>query len=296
MTESALSPVDFGGLPPEMSSPSTAKILVWPVPYEKTVSYGSGTATGPAAIIEASRNMELYDEELGRETARVGIHTLPAADCDLEPGPMMQSLETQASALLDSGKFVCVLGGEHSITPPLVRAHHKKYPKLSVLQIDAHADLRDTYDGTPFSHACAMRRVVETCPVVQVGIRSMSAPEALAAPKLPTRIFYAKDIVGRTGWIEQVVASLSEDVYLTFDVDGLCPSILPTTGTPEPGGLLWYETLALLRAVARSRRIVGMDFVELSGSETQHAPAFATAKLIYRTMGYIFESQVPPLA
>lgn len=296
MSESALSPVDFGGLPPELSDRAQAKVLVWPVPFEKTVSYGSGTAGGPDAIIEASRNMELYDEELGRETARIGIHTLPAAPCDLEPGPMMQSLEQQMSALLDSGKFVCVLGGEHSITPPLVRAHHKKYPRLSVLQIDAHADLRDTYDGTKFSHASAMRRVVETCPAVQVGIRSMSTAEALAAPGLPTRIFYAKDIVGRTGWIEKVVASLSEEVYLTFDVDGLCPSIIPTTGTPEPGGLLWYETLELLRTVARSRKIVGMDFVELSGSSDNHAPAFATAKLIYRTLGYIFEKQLPPLA
>ena len=296
MSESAHSPVDFGGLPPEMSSRAAAQVLGWPVPYEKTVSYGSGTASGPDAIIEASRNMELYDEELGKETARIGIHTLPAAACDLAPEPMMQSLERQMSELVDTGKFVCVLGGEHSITPPLVRAHHRKYPRLSVLQIDAHADLRDTYDGTPFSHACAMRRVVETCPAVQVGIRSMSTPEALAAPKLRTRLFYAKDIVGRTGWIDQVVASLSEEVYLTFDVDGLCPSIIPTTGTPEPGGLLWYETLELLRTVARSRKIVGMDFVELSGNTDNHAPAFATAKLIYRTIGYIFEKQLPPLA
>src|SRR5581483_2836428 len=262
--------------------------LIWPVPFEKTVSYGLGTREGPEAIIDASHYMELYDEELGSETADVGIHTLPAMNADRPPEEMMPALEQEAGKLLATGKFLCMLGGEHSITPPVVRAFRARYPKLSVLQIDAHADLRESYEGTPLSHASAMRRVVETCPAVQVGIRSLSLEEARAIPRLPTRVFWAKDIAGRTDWIDDAVEGLSEDVYLTLDIDGLDPSVVPTTGTPEPGGLTWYEVLGLLRAVAARRRIVGMDLVELCKSPDSNAPSFLSAKLIYKTLGYIF--------
>ena len=263
-------------------------MLIWPVPFEKTVSYGKGTAGGPHAIIDASRYVETYDEELGGETSEIGFHTLPALMADREPQEMMDAIEAQTGKLIATGKFVCMLGGEHSITPPSVRAYKAKFPKLSVLQIDAHADLRQSYEGTPLSHASAMRRVVEVCPAVQVGIRSLSAEEALAIPKLPTRIFYAKDIVGRLDWIEAAVDALTEDVYLTLDIDGLDPSLVPTTGTPEPGGLLWYEVLALLRRLAEKRNVVGMDLVELCPSAENHAPAFLTAKLIYKAIGYVF--------
>jgi agmatinase len=281
-------PFVFGGLEPERSDFSNSKVLIWPVPFEKTVSYGLGTREGPEAIIDASRYMELYDEELGGETADVGIHTLPAMDAERTPEEMIPALEKEAARLLDSGKFLCMLGGEHSITPPVVRAFHQRHPKLSVLQIDAHADLRASYEGTPLSHASAMRRVLETCPAVQVGIRSLSLEEARAIPDLPTRIFWAKDIAGRTDWIDAAVQALSEDVYLTLDIDGLDPSVVPTTGTPEPGGLMWYEVLALLRAAAARRRIVGMDLVELCKSPVSNAPSFLSAKLIYKTLGYVF--------
>jgi agmatinase len=164
-----------------------------------------------------------------------------------------------------------------------------------VLQIDAHADLRDSYEGTPLSHACAMRRVLEVCPAVQVGIRSLSAEEARAIPSLPTRVFYAKDITGRTDWVDSAMDLLTEDVYLTIDIDGLDPSLVPSTGTPEPGGLMWNEVLTLIRTLAAKRNVVGMDLVELCRSSSSNASSFLSAKLIYKTLGYIFRSQVPPL-
>lgn len=293
MSESQDLPVNFGGLDETRSGLEGARVLIWPVPFEKTVSYGVGTRNGPEAIVEASRNMELFDEEIGGETAAIGIHTLPAIDADREPDEMMKALYDETKRLLASEKFVCMLGGEHSISAPVIRAHFEKYPKLSVLQIDAHADLRDQYDGTPHSHASVMRRVVEFCPAVQVGIRSLSADEARAIPSLPTRIFFAKDIVGHTKWIEEAVDSLTEDVYLTIDVDGFDPSLIPTTGTPEPGGLLWYDVLSLIKTAAAKRRIVGMDVTELSTTPGNNSPSFLTAKLIYKTLGYVFSELVP---
>ncbi len=281
----------FGGLLPPLSNYENAKILIWPVPFEKTVSYGHGAQEGPAAIIDSSRYMELYDEELGAETAELGIHTLPAFDADREPEEFMPALENETLQLLRTGKFVCMLGGEHSITGPVVRAFGRQYPKLSVLQIDAHADLRNQYDGTPHSHASAMRRVVEVCPAVQVGIRSLSAEEAKAIPSLPTHIFYAKDIVGRRDWIQTAVDLLTEDVYLTIDIDGLDPSLVSATGTPEPGGLMWYEVLELIRTLAANRNVVGMDLVELSGDSTSIVSSFLAAKLVYKTLGYVFQNR-----
>jgi agmatinase len=296
MTQSADLPFVFGGLEPPLSTFENASALIWPVPFEKTVSYGAGTREGPAAIIDASRYMELYDEEIGGETATIGIHTLPAIDADREPDEMMRALQREAQNLLKTGKFLCMLGGEHSISAPVVRAFHEKYPKLSVLQIDAHADLRDSYEGTRHSHASAMRRVLEVCPAVQVGIRSLSAEEARVIPHLPTRIFYAKDITGRTDWFDAAIDSLTEDVYLTIDIDGLDPSLVPSTGTPEPGGLMWNEVLTLIRTLALKRNVVGMDLVELCRPSTGAAPSFLAAKLIYKTLGYVFRKQIPQLA
>jgi agmatinase len=295
MSESITLPFNFGGLDENGADFNTAKVLIWPVPFEKTVSYGAGTRNGPHAIIDASRNMELFDEEIGGETSQIGIHTLAAIDADKKPDDMMHALYQEAARLLKLDKFICMLGGEHSISAPVIKAHKEVYPNLSVLQIDAHADLRDKYDGTPHSHASVMRRVVEFCPAVQVGIRSLSAEEAMVIPSLPTRIFFAKDIVGQTGWIDEVVSSLTEDVYLTIDVDGFDPSLIPTTGTPEPGGLMWYDVVWLIRKTAEKRRIVGMDVTELSTSPGNNSPSFLTAKLIYKTLGYVFCDLVPKI-
>ncbi|HYN85611.1 MAG TPA: agmatinase [Pyrinomonadaceae bacterium] len=294
MSESAHLPMNFGGIDDEeLSAFGGARVVVWPVSYEGTVSYGGGTGEGAMAVVDASRNMELYDEETDSEVYRLGIHTtevtLPAAT----PEEMMRRLYERARELIADGKFVCMIGGEHSVSGPVIRAHAEAYENLSVLQIDAHADLRDTYDGTPHSHASIMARVVKDLkiPSVQVGIRSISAEEARAVDSIPTRIFWAKDIVGRTDWWDDAVAGLTENVYLTIDIDGLDPSLVAQTGTPEPGGLGWYETLGLIRTLARGRRVVGMDLTEYSYVEGQSASAFLCAKLIYKTLSYVFEAE-----
>jgi agmatinase len=297
MSESADLPMNFGGIDEEQySNFESARVLVLPVSYEGTVSYGSGTGAGAMAIVDASRNMELYEEETDREVYKIGIHTLEEFKARDTPEKMMDELYNATKELLKSNKFVCMLGGEHSVSAPIIKAHAEKYHDLSVLQIDAHADLRDTYDGTPHSHASIMARVVKDLriPSVQVGIRSISAEEArLLDSGLPTRIFWARDIVGRTDWIDSAVDSLTDNVYLTIDIDGLDPSIVPTTGTPEPGGLGWYETLELIRKIAEKKRIVGMDLVEYSYFENYDSPAFLCAKLVYKSLAYIFRDETP---
>jgi agmatinase len=294
MSESAQLPMNFGGIAEEeFSSFERARILVWPISYEGTVSYGTGTGRGAEAIIDASRNMELYDEETDAEVYRLGIHTLDESP-ELEPPQrMMESLYERARELVATGKFIAMIGGEHSVSAPVIRAHAERYDNLSVLQIDAHADLRDTYDGTPHSHASIMARVVRDLrlPSVQCGIRSISAEEARALEDLPTRIFWAKDIVGRSDWWETAVSGLTDNVYLTIDIDGLDPSLVAQTGTPEPGGLGWYEVVGLIRTLARSRRVVGMDLTEYSYVEGFDASAFLCAKLIYKSLAFIFEGE-----
>ncbi len=286
--------MNFGGIDEEeFSSFERSRIVVWPVSYEGTVSYGTGTGRGAEAIIDASRNMELYDEETDAEVYKVGIHTLDETASIEPPEAMMQSLYERARELVGTGKFVSMIGGEHSVSAPVIRAHAERYENLSVLQIDAHADLRDTYDGTPHSHASIMARVVRDMhiPAVQCGIRSISAEEARVIDSIPTRIFWAKDIAGRTDWWEEAVSGLTENVYLTIDIDGLDPSLVAQTGTPEPGGLGWYETVGLIRTLARNRRVVGMDLTEYSYVEGQSASAFLCAKLIYKSLAFIFEGQ-----
>lgn len=297
MSEAANLPMNFGGVDEEeFSSFDAAQVLILPVAYEGTVSFGTGTGAGAMAIVDASRNMELYEEETDAEVYKIGIHTLEEFAPRESPEAMINDLYQRSKELLETDKFLCMLGGEHSVSAPVIRAHAEKYHNLSVLQIDAHADLRDTYDGTPHSHASIMARVVKDLqiPAVQVGIRSISADEAIALDAgLPTKIFWAKDIVGRTDWIDAAVNSLTENVYLTIDIDGLDPSLVPTTGTPEPGGLGWYETLILIRKLAARRRIVGMDLVEYSYFENQAAPAFLCAKLVYKSLAYIFKNETP---
>lgn len=288
--------MNFGGIAEEeFSSFEHSRVLVWPISYEGTVSYGTGTGRGAEAIIDASRNMELYDEETDAEVYKLGIHTVAESPSVEPPARMMESLLERARELVATGKLVTMIGGEHSVSAPVIRAHAERYDNLSVLQIDAHADLRDTYDGTPHSHASIMARVTRDLrlPSVQCGIRSISAEEARALDQLPTRIFWAKDIVGRSDWWDAAVDGLTENVYLTIDIDGLDPSLVAQTGTPEPGGLGWYETVGLIRTLCRKRRVVGMDLTEYSYVEGQDASAFLCAKLIYKTLAFIFENETP---
>ena len=285
-------PENFGALPEEYCAYESSRAVIFPVPLERTTTYEHGTRNGPAAIIGASRNMELYDEELQLEPYKdIGIATMPAIDtADGTLEEVMAELFTAQMGFLEDGKFPVALGGEHSLTPPLVSAAAKKFNNLSALQIDAHADLRDYYQGNPNSHACAMRRVVEVCPAVQVGIRSLSEEEAQAISHLRTKIYWAKDIAHAPvkGWVGKVLDDLSDHVYLTIDLDGFDPSIIPATGTPEPGGLDWHQVTSLVRAVAEYKTIVGMDVVELLPHPGHHASDFLAAKLVYKCLAYVF--------
>ena len=286
-------PLAFGGALPHPRSFGDARVVVLPIPVDRTTSYVPGTRNGPREILQASSHMELWDEEIGADVHSVGIYTLPEMELPFgEMEPLIGEIRRVASEILKRDKFLVTLGGEHSITPPLVAAAAERYRGLSVLQIDAHADLRDSYMGTPHNHACAMRRTLEFASVTQVGIRSLSAEEAREAPRLNTTIFYDGTMRRDRDWIESVVTSLADPVYITIDVDGMDPAIMPSTGTPEPGGLSWYEMLALLRATIERRTVVAFDVVELSPLPGLIAPNFLCAKLIYKMLGYRFAREV----
>ena len=282
-------PRNFAGISPPYSDWENSRVVVLPVPYDSTTDWRSGARDGPRAIIDASRYLELYDLELKREIYRVGIHTLPEIQPDMtSPENMTQRVYTVAGGLLDKNKMVLMLGGEHSLTLGMVKAYRERHQALSVLQLDAHADLRDSYLGTRFSHATVMRRVCELCPIVPVGIRSLSEEEHRFISEAGIKPVYAKDLIPTGDSIEHIIATLSNEVYITIDLDVLDPSIMSAVGTPEPGGIGWYELLNLLREVARSKRIVGFDLVELCPDEGPRSCAFLAAKLAYKLIGYIY--------
>jgi len=237
--------------------------------------------------------MELWDEETQTDVHSIGIFTLPEMEFPFASmDEVVGEIRRVTTELVKRDKFPLILGGEHSITPAVVAAVATKYPGLSVLQIDAHADLRESFMGTPHNHACAMRRTLEFARTTQVGIRSLSPEEAAAVPSLSTAIFYDFNMRDDVDWIERVVDSLGEHVYITIDVDGFDPAIMPATGTPEPGGLSWYEALKLLRRVVERRTVVGCDLVELSPMPGHVAPNFLCAKLVYKILSYRFGSEV----
>ena len=286
-------PLVFGGAVPEPRSFDDSRVVILPVPVDRTTSYVPGTRSGPREILQASSHMELWDEELGTDVHPVGIFTLPEMELPFgELQPLMDEIQRVASEVFSRGKFLVALGGEHSITPPLVAAAAAKYRGVHVLQIDAHADLRDSYMGTRHNHACAMRRTLDHASITQVGIRSLSTDEAAVLPKLRTSIFYDSSMRADPAWIDRVVESLGDPVYITIDVDGMDPAIMPATGTPEPGGLSWYEMLALLRATIERRDVVGCDVVELSPLPGLMAPNFLCAKLIYKILTYRFAREL----
>jgi agmatinase len=282
-------PSIFGGATATRPEYDSARVVILPIPFDRTTSYVPGTRNGPREIIQASSHMELWDEELQMDVHQVGIYTLPEMELPFgEMAPVMDEIRRVASEILAAGKFLVALGGEHSITPPLVGAAAKHHPGLHVLQLDAHADLRDSYMGTPHNHACAMRRSLEHAEVTQVAVRSLSPEEAAAIPSLKTTIFFDHDMRREPRWMERVVDSLGDPVYVTVDVDAFDPGIMPATGTPEPGGLSWYEAIGLLRAVFERRTVVGCDVVELSPMPPLVAPNFLCAKLVYKMLGYRF--------
>jgi agmatinase len=284
-----IEPLSFGGTLPQPATFESAKAVILPIPLESTTSYISGTKHGPREILVASSHMELWDEEMNADVHGAGIFTLPEMELPFDDmGEMMAEIRRVVTEIIEHDKFPIVLGGEHSLTSPVVAALAARHAGLSVLQIDAHADLRDTYMGTRFNHACAMRRVLEFARCTQVGIRSLSTEEAKAAPTLPTEIFFDVNMRHDAHWIDQVVDSLGETVYITIDCDGMDPAIMPAVGTPEPGGLSWAEMLGLLRSVISNRRVVGCDLVELCPIPGMVAPNFLCAKLIYKILTYQF--------
>lgn len=277
----------FGGPGDTGYSFDKAEAVIFPVPLDRTTSYAPGTRNGPREILLASSQVELWDEELGLDAHSRGLFTLPEIDLSHSTMPdAMQQIGAVAASVLEAGKFLVTIGGEHSITPPLVAAAAARFTGLSVLQIDAHADLRDQYLDEPLSHACAMRRSLDHAPVVQVGIRNMSEGEALALPGLESTIFYDWNMRDDPAWMTRVVDALSDVVYVTIDLDGLDPALMPAVGTPEPGGLSWRETTALLRYVFERRRVVACDVVELCPVPGLTSPNFVAARLVYKLLGY----------
>jgi agmatinase len=286
-------PGNFLGLPEaDAADFERADVVILPVPYEATVSYQGGTRFGPRRLLEASRYIELYDHELDTEPYTVGVHTLPELLLSgAGPETALAELAEAFDALVAAERFVIMLGGEHSLSAPPILAHARRLggqggKRLSVLQLDAHGDLRPAYEGTPFSHASVMYRVHEQVDLVPVGIRSITADERrlMRARNIPTIFGHELDAGG--AWIERALAALGPDVYVTIDIDYFDPSLVPATGTPEPGGGMWYPTLRLLERVFAERHVVGVDVVELAPLPGLAAPDFLAAKLVYKLVAY----------
>ncbi len=285
---------NFLGIEKKYSNYKNSQIVVLSVPLEKTVSYGKGTGRGPQEILKASHYVEFYDEEQKRELCfEKGICTLEPMNLNkLSIEKALQKIHKEVARHIDEGKFVVTLGGEHSLSAAPIMAYHERFPNLSILQIDAHSDLRDSYEGSKYSHASVMARVAEfNTNIVQVGIRAQCIEEVELKQKKGIKTFYAREIkMGMYGdnWHELIVNNLSENVYITFDVDGLDPSLIPATGTPEPGGLFWDETMNLLKSVGTEKNIVGFDVVELAPTKYHPSSNFVAAKLVYKMMNYAF--------
>ena len=277
---------NFGGLSSQYSSFENAKIVVIPVPYDGTSTWVKGADKGPSAILEASANMELYDIATDSQVYKLGIHTARPIDVADSPEAMVQAVYQASLHYLKENKLPVVLGGEHSVSIGAIQASFETFANLTVLQLDAHADMRDEYLGSKFNHACVMARVKEMGPFVQVGIRSMSRRETAMIER--SRIFYAEEMADNSTWMARVLEQLTDNVYLTIDLDAFDPSIMPSTGTPEPGGLLWYPVMKLLEMVVRHKRVVAVDVVELCPNENNKAPDFLAAKMIYQILSNIF--------
>jgi agmatinase len=282
-----LHPDHFGGIGPPHSDLKSARAVVLPVPYDRTATYGKGAAQGPAAIIAASCNLELYDEELGTDTYTLGIHTAPpVCGNEVPPEEMVRRVEESVGRFLDLGKMVVTVGGEHSVTAGSVTAYHRRHPGLTVVQLDAHGDLRDMYEGSRNNHACVMRRVRELCPILALGVRSLSREEADYLRGNPVPMISGRRVAEGREWFGEALEAVGAEVYVTVDVDYFDPALVPGTGTPEPGGGDWHTALAFLRALSLRSRIVGFDIMELAPLPGQPASDFLAAKLLYRMLGY----------
>jgi agmatinase len=278
--------INFGALPEKYSALENSQVVIIPVPYDRTSTWIKGADKGPAAIIEASANMELYDIETDSEVYRKGIFTDKPLVCEDPPEEMIDAVSAKVAHYIEKGKFTVVIGGEHSVSIGPITAHAEHYKELTALQLDAHADLRPEYNGSKYNHACVMARVKELVPIVQVAIRSMDSSEKEFTKS--ENVFFAKDIHKDRQWFTKAISKLTRKVYITIDLDVLDPSIMPSTGTPEPGGLFWYDCLAFLKEVFDKKNVVGFDVVELCPNDVNKAPNFLAAKLIYKLLSYKF--------
>lgn len=269
-----------------------SKVVITGVPYDGTVTFQSGTRTGPDSLLSVSPNLEHYDKELGN-IFEIGIFTagiVDIADINVNPEAVMNRVYDVSKSYISDDKFLVTIGGEHSITQGVVRAYKEKYDKLSILQFDAHHDLMEKYGGSRYSHASVAKRLIDMgCSLTQFGIRVTTEDEHAFINKhnQGLSIFYAKDIYNNDQWHEEAIDSLSDNVYITLDLDGLDPSIMPSTGTPVPGGLDWYGTMNFLRKVYKKRNVVGLDVMELKPIPGNEAPNFLAADLIYKNIGFL---------
>jgi agmatinase len=277
---------NYGALPEEYSKPENAMIVIIPVAYDGTSTWCRGADKGPEAVIEASAHMELYDIETDSETYKKGVFTDDVIEGAASVEEIIEAVSDTVQYHLEKARFPVVVGGEHTVSIGAIKTHAEQHNNLTVLQLDAHADLRDEYNGSRYNHACVMARARELCSIVQVGIRSMDSSEKGSVKQ--GDIFFAKDIYNKTEWVEKVISKLSQKVYVTIDLDVFDPSIMPSTGTPEPGGLLWYDVLSALKAICNQKDVVGFDVVELCPDSRNKAPDFLAAKLIYKLLSYKF--------
>ena len=276
----------FGAVPKEFCRYETSSIAILPVPYDGTSTWMKGSNRGPQAILDASANMELYDIETDSEVFKHGIVTMdPVSGVDA-PDKMVIAVYKRARAILDDGKFLVGIGGEHSISVGLVRAVAERFQNLSVLQFDAHSDTRDEYEGSRYNHACVMSRIGEICPYVQIGVRSMDSVELKKLNR--NRTFFAHEILKGSNVISKTLRALTQNVYITIDLDVFDSSVMPSTGTPEPGGLDWYTLLELIEPVVKQKNVVAMDVTELLPNPVNKAPDFMAAKLVYHLLSMIF--------
>ncbi len=277
---------NFGGIEDKFAAYDTSKVLLRSIPYDGTSTWGKGADQGFDAFLDAARNMELYDIETDAEVFREGIHILPELSGFESPEDMVETVHAETARVLESDKFLTTFGGEHSISIGVIRAFYEKFPGISVLQLDAHTDLRPAYDGSAFNHACALYDASRHTNLVQAGIRSMDSVELPFLNR--EQCFFAQDIQTDMDWMDRVVGLLNEKVYITVDLDVFDPSVMPATGTPEPGGLHWYEVTGLLKKVFSEKEVVGFDIVELAPIEGLLAPQFLAAKLYYKMLSYKF--------
>ena len=279
---------NFGGIESEYGSLAKANILLQPIPYDGTSTWGKGADKGFEAFLEASENMELYDIETDYEVYKDGIHILEEWNGFRSPEEMYASVYASTKKLLSQNKFLTFFGGEHSISIGIIKAYYEQFENLTVLQLDAHADLRPFYLGSPYNHACALHDASLNCNLIQVGIRSMDISEKKYMNT--DKVYFAHQLSDHETWMSDTLDQMTQDVYITLDLDVLDPSIMPATGTPEPGGLSWPEITKYLRMVFKNRNVVGFDIVELAPIEGIQAPQFLAAKLYYKMLSYKFST------